>query len=501
VRQQLAVCRHELVESSAEGALKGERQGLAGGDHPRELDDEEWVPLRAVDAEGVGSAGVAREGKRVAGLEGPEVDEEPVAARTKPGGLCEFRTCRRDEEEWPTREGQPVDESHRGLVGPVQILEPHDRHRVAARREVAPPGVDDLVGALLVREAAQLLVLGEPGAVQHRPQDAVPLGGILDHRERRVHLCAADVRSTEQPAKRRSRAGLAQRPESREERHSVDLLEELPHHTGLALSRRAADESEHRALRATPVGHAQDLDVADPAHEGQVDTRLRPAGRLELPHLHRVEAFERHRPERAESGHRARHRVARRPDQDLSRLRRLLQPRRGVHDGADAHLLVCHLDCREIDDGLAGLYADPEGEGRSRSGGRGPARVRGAERAQRVVRVRGGGAEERVDGVADVLLDDPALRADLRAHLLEGVGERPLQALGAEACRERGRADDVDEDAGDEAALFAGLRHRVRVRKPSQPARQADADQASVSRSQDVVAVSSCSRWAGPVKR
>ena len=97
--------------------------------------------------------------------------------------------------------------------------------------------------------------------------------------------------------------------------------------------------------------------------------------------------------------------------------------------------------------------------------------MRGPERAERVVRVRGGGAEERVDGVADVLLDDSALRTDLRAHALEGVGERPLQALRTKTCRQRGRADDVDEHAGDEAALFARFWHEARVRKRRRPLR------------------------------
>jgi hypothetical protein len=73
--------------------------------------------------------------------------------------------------------------------------------------------------------------------------------------------------------------------------------------------------------------------------------------------------------------------------------------------------------------------------------------------------VRDGCPEERVDGIADVLLDGTAVRRDDRAQLGERRAELALEALGAEARRQLGRPDDVDEHARHEAPFLAYWRH------------------------------------------
>jgi len=122
---------------------------------PRELDDEQRIPLRALDRREVRGAGVPGELQRVLVVERLELDEEPVSARTQPGGLYELRPGRRDKEERTARQREPVDDPHRRVVGPMKVLEPDDRRRVRrAGREVAAPRVNDLVGALFVLHSA-----------------------------------------------------------------------------------------------------------------------------------------------------------------------------------------------------------------------------------------------------------------------------------------------------------------------------------------------------------
>ena len=124
------------------------------------------------------------------------------------------------------------------------------------------------------------------------------------------------------------------------------------------------------------------------------------------------------------------------------------------------------LDRREIDDRLAGLDPDAQPERRVRRGGPQPAGVRRAEGAERVVGVSGRRPEERVHGVADVLLDDATLGDDARAHRGECPVERTLQPFRAEPHGEVGRSNDVDEDAGHEAALFPCFGHAGSIDGP-----------------------------------
>src|SRR6185369_16985093 len=73
----------------------------------------------------------------------------------------------------------------------------------------------------------------------------------------------------------------------------------------------------------------------------------------------------------------------------------------------------------------------------------------GAGGADDVVLVEDGHAEDGHDGVADELLDGPAVALDDAAHLGEVAGHHELEGLGVQAVSERGEAADVGEHDGD----------------------------------------------------
>ncbi len=72
-------------------------------------------------------------------------------------------------------------------------------------------------------------------------------------------------------------------------------------------------------------------------------------------------------------------------------------------------------------------------------------------------------AEERIDLVADVLLDRATVAFDEPSKLAESRAERGLQPFGTEPNRELGRADNVDEEARDQPALFATIHRATRL--------------------------------------
>src|SRR5205823_11173140 len=79
---------------------------------------------------------------------------------------------------------------------------------------------------------------------------------------------------------------------------------------------------------------------------------------------------------------------------------------------------------------------------------------RGAHRAQRIVLVHRGNAEDGHHGVADELLDRAAVALDDFFRDLEVAGHHPPQALGIDLLPERGRAGDIAEENGDGLAGF-----------------------------------------------
>ncbi len=90
-------------------------------------------------------------------------------------------------------------------------------------------------------------------------------------------------------------------------------------------------------------------------------------------------------------------------------------------------------------------------------------------RSQRIVLVDGRQAEHRHDGVADVLLDGPAVRLELGAHDVEVAGHHLPQGFGVEPFAQVGRALQIREDDGDRLADLLGLRRRDQGR-PAIPA-------------------------------
>ena len=82
---------------------------------------------------------------------------------------------------------------------------------------------------------------------------------------------------------------------------------------------------------------------------------------------------------------------------------------------------------------------------------------RRAHRALGVVLVRDRRAEQREHAVAREVLDGAAERFDRPDHARHGVADDELQLLGIQAFAERGRADQVGEERGDHAPLFADL--------------------------------------------
>ncbi len=150
---------------------------------------------------------------------------------------------------------------------------------------------------------------------------------------------------------------------------------------------------------------------------------------------------------------------------DLARFRALLQPRRRVDAGPNGHPLPLAAHRIEIDQHLPRLHAGPDRErrfSRPRADALGTG-LRGSERPQGIVRVRGRRAEEGEHRITDELLDDAAVLQDSRAQLIEGAGEQPLHALRPERDGEVCRADGVDEEARDDAALgVLGCHYAVR---------------------------------------
>ena len=67
--------------------------------------------------------------------------------------------------------------------------------------------------------------------------------------------------------------------------------------------------------------------------------------------------------------------------------------------------------------------------------------------------MRRGNAEDRHHGVADVLLDGPALRLDLGSHHREPRAHHLAQLLRVEPVGELGRPRHVGEENGDDLAL------------------------------------------------
>jgi hypothetical protein len=149
----------------------------------------------------------------------------------------------------------------------------------------------------------------------------------------------------------------------------------------------------------------------------------------------------------------------------------LFEPRRDV-DGVPQHDSVggCeHPPATErAGDHLASVHADPGRDGDlQRLGELGDARLdleRRTARAQRVVLVRLGHAEQTDDRVADELLDQAAMAFEGRPSMLVVRRHQPEQGLRVNPLRQRGRPRQIAEHRGRE---LPALRRRGSQRGPT----------------------------------
>ena len=159
------------------------------------------------------------------------------------------------------------------------------------------------------------------------------------------------------------------------------------------------------------------------------------------------------------------------PDEHQPGLAERLQAGRRVHGIAERGVLDAAPGADRADDDRSRLDADADAEPRHAPCGLDLARVLGdllhdlqrrAHRALGVVLVRGRGAEQRQHAVSREVLDRPPERFDRPDHARQGVADDDLQLLGIQAFGEHGRADQIGEDRGDHASLFADLARVVR---------------------------------------
>jgi hypothetical protein len=142
-----------------------------------------------------------------------------------------------------------------------------------------------------------------------------------------------------------------------------------------------------------------------------------------------------------------------RADEDLAGLGDLLEPSGHVHGVADdERVALARHD-------LARVHADPGLEAERGHGlhelGRGP------HRPERVVLVGQGDAEDRHHGVADELLDRPAVPLEHLPGLLVVAAHRRPDGLWVEPLAHRGRPGQVAEEDGDGLSHLPGLPERA----------------------------------------
>ena len=141
-------------------------------------------------------------------------------------------------------------------------------------------------------------------------------------------------------------------------------------------------------------------------------------------------------------------------DERLARHGRLLEPRRDVDGvaGDERLRLTADHDLASVD-ADACLETVLQDSGLHLRGG-----TNGTER---IVLVRDGNPEDGHDRVSDELLDRASMPPENDAKFLEVAAHARTQRLGIGRLAERGRANEVAEEDGDDLALLAsGLRRR-----------------------------------------
>jgi len=163
--------------------------------------------------------------------------------------------------------------------------------------------------------------------------------------------------------------------------------------------------------------------------------------------------------------------VCRVAHQDLAGLRGLLEPRRHV-DGVAEHAELALLVADGTRDRETSVDADAQREVAARAlrdarvlaVQRAKDRERGALRARRMVGLVANRAEHRHDRVSDVLLDEPAGRADLHGDRVPRGAHVLVELFRIETLRERGESRDVREEDRDLPGLALDGRQREKPR-------------------------------------
>ena len=157
-------------------------------------------------------------------------------------------------------------------------------------------------------------------------------------------------------------------------------------------------------------------------------------------------------------------REIRRPaDEDAVGRRGRLDPRGGVEHVAGSRPLALARPRPEHHERLAGVDAGPDVEVEPlvllvQLGDSLPDRERRADGALGIVLVGLRRAEQREDGVAAELLEGAAVGLELAADACVVRSHERLHVLGVEILGASGRADEVDEDRGDDLSLLARRR-------------------------------------------
>jgi len=368
---------------------------------------------------------------------------------------------------------QVVDEVEQRVVGPLEVLEDH-HHRstvgdafeeqapageqVVARgaraffqpEEMREPRLDPStllgIGDELLDAGVELLGGGRGRLVLRDPS-----AGAHHLRERPVRDAVA-VRE----------ASTAMPPDHVDQ--SVDVLQELPRQARLA---DPSDPDHGEQVRAALVGARVEEILQQPELAVAADERRLEPGGPELA------AAERDHANRAREVDRlglplelvcARVLVDERGFGHVARgLRHEHRARLGggLHARGRVHQVSGHEPLAlgaERDRGLPGGHAGPRGEvrcadvGAERSHGLDKIEA-GPDRSFRVVLLRHGRAPYRHDGVADELLDGPAVAIDQRARRVEVARQELADLFGVARLGERGEADQVGEEHRDELAL------------------------------------------------
>ena len=157
-----------------------------------------------------------------------------------------------------------------------------------------------------------------------------------------------------------------------------------------------------------------------------------------------------------------------RAHQDLAERGRRFEALCRVHGVADHRVRALDVAGEEPCDDLAGVYPDPQGKANPVA----PRQivVEVADRllhrkgridgALGVVLVRDRSAEDRHDGVTDVLVDRPFVAADLPRKLVEIGREHATKLLGVEALAQHGGAGEIGKENRYDLALLAQIRTR-----------------------------------------